>query len=146
MKYSLDGQTFSVSTNGTNYVLSNADFGTFNWTVQAVDFAGNESAATAGEAFTVSGFKPYTVEYSADNFEHVITFAVTTPSLDAFRMPTGTYQLLVKQEGSNEWLPGDPIISPESESSPQLIKSDADGNADVFFVNPVGTWESGYVA
>lgn len=146
VKYSFDNQEFTVRTSNSNFVLSNADSGTYNWSVQAVDFAGNESAVTAGEAFTVSGFKPYTVEYSADNFEHVITFTVTTPSLDAFRMPTGTYQMRVKQEGSSEWMTGDPIVAPEIDIEPQLVKSDADGNADVFFVNSVGTWESGYVA
>ncbi len=144
--YSLDEQEFTVRTSNTNYVLNNADFGDYSWSVQAVDFAGNESAVTAGEAFTVSGFKPYTVEYSADNFEHIITFAVTTPSLDAFRMPGGTYQMRVKQEDSDEWLTGDPIVSEETGDAPQLVKSDADGNADVFFANAVGTWESGYLA
>ncbi len=146
VRYSHDGQEFTVRTSGTSYVLNNADFGSYSWSVQAVDFAGNESAIIAGGAFTVSGFKPYTVEYSADNFEHVITFAVTTPSLDAFRMPTGTYQMRVKQEGSSEWLTGDSIIAPESDIEPQLINSDADGNADVFFAHTVGTWESGYLA
>jgi len=114
--------------------------------VQAVDFAGNESAVVAGDAFTISGFKPYTVEYSADNFEHVIRFTVSSPTLDSFRMPTGTYQLRVRQEGSNEWMTGDSIVAAEFDSTPQLIKSDADGNADVFFANPVGTWESCYLA
>jgi len=144
--YSLNGQEFTARTANSNYVLNNADFGSYSWSVQAVDFAGNESAVVAGDAFTVSGFKPYTVEYSADNFEHVITFAVTTLSLDAFRMPTGTYQLRIKQEGSSEWLSGDSIVATELDATPQLIKSDADGNADIFFANPIGTWESGYVA
>jgi autotransporter passenger strand-loop-strand repeat protein len=144
--YLINDLVFSVRTSNTNYVLNNADFGSYSWSVQAVDFAGNESAIIAGDTFTVSGFKPYTVEYSADNFEHVITFAVTTPSLDAFRMPTGTYQMRVKQEGSSEWLTGDPIVAPESDIEPQLIKSDADSNADVFFANAVGIWESMYLA
>ena len=144
--YSLDGQDYTVRTSNTNYVLNNADFGSYNWSVQAVDFAGNESAIVAGDAFTVSGFKPYTVEYSADNFEHIITFAVTTPTLNAFRMPGGTYQMRVRQEGSSEWLTGDSIVAPGFDETPQLVKSDSDGNADVFFANPVDTWESGYVA
>lgn len=144
--YSLDGQDFTARTVNSNYVLNNADFGTYSWSVQAVDFAGNESALIAGDAFTVSGFKPYTVEYSADNFEHVIRFTVSTPTLDSFRMPTGTYQLRIRQEGSSEWMTGDSIVAAEFDSTPQLIKSDADGNADVFFANPVGTWESCYVA
>ena len=144
--YSLDGQEFTARTVNSNYVLNNADFGTYSWSVLAVDIAGNESAIVVGDAFTVSVFKPYTVEYSADNFEHVIRFTVTTPTLDSFRMPTGTYQLRVRQDGSSEWMTGDSIVAAEFDSTPQIIKSDADGNADVFFANPAGTWESGYLA
>ena len=146
VKYSLDGQEFTAKTANSNYVLNNANSGSYSWSVQAVDFAGNESAIVAGDAFTISGFKPYTVEYSADNFEHVIRFTVSSPTLDSFCMPTGTYQLRVRQEGSSEWMTGDSIVAAEFDSTPQLIKSDADGNADVFFANPVGTWESCYLA
>ena len=146
VKYTLEGQVYTGRTGGTSYVLSNADAGSYSWSVQAVDFAGNESGITAGDAFTVSDTKPSTVEYSADNFEHVIRFTVSSPTLDSFRMPTGTYQLRVRQEGSNEWMTGDSIVAAEFDSTPQIIKSDADGNADVFFANPVGTWESCYVA
>ena len=146
VKYTLEGQTFTATTSGTSYVLNNAASGTYNWSVQAADFAGNESAIVAGDAFTVSDFKPYTVEYSADNFEHTIRFTVSSPTLNSFRMPSGTYQIRVRQEGSNEWMTGDSIVAAELDATPQLIKSDADGNADVFFANPIGTWESGYVA
>jgi autotransporter passenger strand-loop-strand repeat protein len=151
VKYTLDGEVFTVRTSGTNYVLNNADVGSYSWSVQAVDFAGNESAMTAGEAFTVSSsvspaFQPYTIEYSSDNFEHTIRLTVTTPALNTFRLPGGTYQMRVKQAGSSEWAAGDPLIAEEFDDAPQLIQSDADGNADVFFVNAAGTWESGYVA
>ena len=144
--YSSGEEEFSARTSGTSYVLKGIAAGTWNWSIQAVDFAGNESVVTSGESFTVSGFKPYTVEYSADNFEHVIRFTVTTPKLDSFRMPTGTYQLRVMQAGSSEWQTGDSIEAAETDNAPQLIKSDADGNADVFFANSIGTWESGYLA
>jgi len=146
VNYSLNGETFTVRTTIPHYVLKDADYGTWSWSVQAVDFAGNMSAVTVGDAFTVTSFKPYKVEYSADNFEHAIRFTVTTPTLNAFRMSGGTYQMRVMQEGSSEWLSGDSIVAAELDATPQLIKSDADGNADIFFANPIGTWESGYVA
>ena len=146
VKYSLDGRVFTATTKGTSYVLNNADYGTYSWSVQAVDFAGNESEITVGDVFTVSDFKPYIVEYSTDNFEHTFRFSVTTPTLNTFRMPGGTYQMRVMQKGSNEWTTGDTIVAAEFDDTPQLVKSDADGNSDVFFANPVGTWELGYAA
>ena len=146
VNYSLDGEIFTARTTIPHYVLKDVDYGTWNWSVQAVDFAGNTSAVTVGDAFTVTSFKPYKVEYSADNFEHAIRFTVTTPTLNAFRMPGGTYQMRVMATDSSEWTEGDSIEVGEFDNTPQIIKSDADGNADVFFANPIGTWESGYVA
>jgi len=146
LTYSFDGQEFTATIRGTSYVLNEVDSGKWSWSVQAVDLVGNKSAVTAGEAFSVIGFKPYVVEYSPDNFEHVIRFTVTSPSLDSFRMPGGTYQLRVRAEDSSEWLTDDSITAAEIDNTPQLIRSDEDGNADVFFANAVGIWESGYLA
>ena len=88
----------------------------------------------------------YIVEYSMDNFEHVIQVTVNTNSLDSFQMPAGNYQMRVKVDGGDEWTVATPVVTEEAEHGPKLIRSNADGNADVFFVNSVGTWESGYVA
>jgi len=87
------------------------------------------------------------VEYSTDNFEHVIQLVVDSNSLDAFQMPAGNYQMRVKADGSEEWtVAAAPVVAEEANNEPKLVKSNADGHADVFFVNSVGTWESGYVA
>ena len=89
----------------------------------------------------------YIVEYSTDNFEHVIQVTVNTNSLDSFQMPAGNYQMRVKADGVEEWTVATPFVASEAaDNEPKLIRSVADGNADVFFVNAVGTWESGYVA
>ena len=88
----------------------------------------------------------YIVEYSMDNFEHVIQMVVDSNSLDSFQMPAGNYQMRVKADGIDEWTVAKPVIAEEANNAPKHIKSNADGNADVFFVNTVGTWESGYVA
>ena len=87
----------------------------------------------------------YIVEYSTDNFEHVIQLVVDSNSLDSFQMPAGNYQMRVKPE-DGEWTVLDPIVASEANKEPKLVKSNTDGNADVFFANPIGTWESGYVA
>ena len=88
----------------------------------------------------------YIVEYSTDNFEHVIQLVVDSNSLDSFQMPAGNYKMRVKTDDSDEWTIAAPIVAEEASDEPKLIRSNADGHADVFFVNTVGTWESGYVA
>ncbi len=143
--YTLDGQEFTIRTGGTSYVLNNADFGDYSWTVQAVDAAGNESEISVGEAFTVSNFEPYIVEYSTDSFEHVLRLTVSTAALDSFRLPTGTYEWRIRSESVSDWQTGAPIVS-VVEHAPEFVQSDGDGNDDLFFANPCGTWEAGYFA
>ena len=86
------------------------------------------------------------MEYSTDNFEHVVQLVVDSNSLDSFQMPAGSYQMRVKADGGEEWTVMTPVVAEDANDEPKLIKSNADGNADVFFVNPVGRWESGFLA
>ena len=146
LNYSHDGQTVTVTTNNSHYKLKDADFGSYIWSVQAVDFAGNESEITVGDAFTVSGFKPYIVEYSTDNFEHVLRVTVSSDALDSFRLPVGTYQSRSRAANSADWTTSEQPIVSSVDKSPALVQSDADGNADLFFANASGTWESHYAA
>ena len=88
----------------------------------------------------------YVVEYSTDDFEHILRIKISSSELDSFRMPAGNYLWRVKPENSEEWSSGGSVTATEASSGPKLIQSDADGNADVFFANAIGTWESGYVA
>ena len=88
----------------------------------------------------------YTVEYSTDNFEHVIRITVDSNSLASFNVPAGGIQWRVKPEGSDGWIVGEPVTAAETDNEPKLIKSDEDGNADVFFAKAVDIWESGYLA
>ena len=86
----------------------------------------------------------YVVEYSVDNFEHAIQVTVDSNSLDSFQMPAN-YQMRVKAEGG-EWSMIEPADATEASTEPKFVKSNEDGNADVFFANSIGTWEAGYVA
>ena len=52
--YSHDGQEFAANTTETSFVIENADYATWNWSVQAVDAVGNVSEVTTGEDFTVT--------------------------------------------------------------------------------------------
>ena len=88
----------------------------------------------------------YVVEYSTDNFEHVIQLTVNTNSLDSFQLPAGNYQMRVKADVGEEWTVAEPVIIEETDNEPKFVMSDSDGNSDVFFANTVGTWKYGYVA
>ena len=165
--YSNNGQEFIATVNNTNYVLTGLASGFWSWSVHAVDLAGNESIMTSGNNFDIAGavVEPvsdvapqtqtwekaeesaqYIVEYSTDNFEHVVRVMVDSNSLDSFQMPAGNYQWRVKPEGDEDWTIGEPVMATATDNDPKLVKSNEDGNADVFFANPVGTWESCYVA
>ena len=56
---------------------------------------------------------------------------------------SGIYPMRVRPEGG-EWSALEPVVAEETDDKPKLIKSNADGSADVFFVNAVGTWGRGY--
>ena len=155
--YSMDNATWTKYT-GEIAVSANATY-----YFKAADAAGNTSTAEyvfgnivqapASEVIPqtqtwekVEDAAQYVVEYSTDNFEHVIRLTVDSNSLDSFRMPAGNYQMRVKADGGEEWTVATPVVAEEASDEPKLIKSNADGHTDVFFVNTVGTWESGYVA
>jgi len=93
-----------------------------------------------------SGADQYIVEYSTDNFEHVILVVTAGNAIDMPDLPAGTYQWRVKADDNSDWTVGEAIVSESDPATPKVVQSNEDGNTDVFFANPVDTWESGYVA
>jgi len=169
VKYSCNGQTFTASVNNTNYVLTGLASGSWSWGVQAVDIAGNESALVAGNSFVVSGAviipenlvgtpekvswtstgaEQYIVEYSTDNFAHVIQVVTSAPATDLLDLPAGTYQWRVKTDDDNsDWAVGEAFEAKvEVDDKPKVVQSNADGNDDLFFATASGTWENIYYA
>ena len=167
----LDGETFTAKSSTTNWVLKDLAPGAYSWSVQAVDSAGNKSAEVSGGKFVVSELEvtpltqtwnktgtagetsKYTVEYSADNFGHILRLTVASNSLDAFQLPAGACQVRVKAEDGvdDDWsiiesAAVEPAAGTAASGEPQLVKSDSDGNMDVFFTKADGVWESGYQA
>ena len=100
----------------------------------------------------------FLVEYSMDDFEHVLSMQTSGWKLDTLDMPEGTYQWRVKaladmpedpeeEPGEDgEWFAGNEFISDNTPGMPKIMRSNADGNSDMFFAAPAGVWESGYVA
>ena len=90
----INGRKYSLSVNANNELVLVIATGIAPQT-QAWDKNANSSR--------------YIVDYSTDNFEHIIRLAVESNSLDSFQMPTGNYQWRVKPEGSEEWTIGEPV-------------------------------------
>ena len=89
----------------------------------------------------------YVVEFSTDaTFEHVIRLVVDSNSLDSFQMPAGSYQMRIKPAGGEWTVIDEPVVAGKPNDEPKLVKSNADGNADLFFASPNGTWGSIFYA
>ena len=92
-----------------------------------------------------AGTGGYVVEYSTDHFVYNLNIAVSSTAVDTYELPAGTYQWRVKADGCEDWAVGEAIVS-DNDNTPKVVQSNEDGNDDLFFANPVGTWESCYVA
>ena len=166
--YSTDGENYdsSVFTSYPELTLTGAAGTTYHFKVQAVDNVGNLSAWSEVKSVDIPSYGPdnlngtrtgltwdavsgapgYVVEYSIDGFEHLVRINTRSNSLDSFCLPQGSYQWRVRVEDGAEWVTGESFTVESEAAAPQLVQSDADGNADVFFANAVGIWESGYLA
>ncbi len=94
----------------------------------------------------IAGAEQYIVEYSPDDFEHAVQLDADTNALDSFQLPEGNYQVRVKADDGEEWTVIEPVVAGKVSDDPKFIRSDADGNADAFYVNAAGTWGSRYAA
>ena len=99
----------------------------------------------------------FRAEYSTDDFEHVLSVQTSGWGFDTPELPEGTYQWRVKvladvDEAGNaigedgEWFSGNEIVSDNTPGAPKIVQSNADGNTDMFFASPTGTWNRTYCA
>ena len=108
--------------------------------------------ATAGMADKVSweatGANGYIVEYSTDNFKHVIRMVTPASTTDMLELPAGSYQWRVKADDNSNWAIGETIVSEiESDTdTPKVVRSNEDGSSDLFFAATNGTWSDIYYA
>ena len=101
-----------------------------------------------GVSWDSIGANYYLLEYSQDDFAHVLVFATPGTAVDTLNLPGGTYQWRVKDadDDSGDWAVGEPITSENDPGTAKVLQADGDGNYDLFFANPCGTWETGYFA
>ena len=158
MYYSRDGVTWTLYSGP----IEVAENGAYEFT--ATDAVGN--TGTAGIVFEniypaapqnpvgtedrvswdTVGANYYILEYSADGFEHGIRAATAGSAVDMFELPAGTYQWRVRADDSGEWATGDDIESGNEPGTAEVVRSDSDGEGDIFFATPDGVWDDLYAA
>ncbi|MBQ7206277.1 MAG: AIDA repeat-containing protein [Lentisphaeria bacterium] len=166
--YSTNGENFMTYGYSTyaELAINGTPGTTYYFKAQAVDNVGNLSGWSEVKSVRISGVAPenltgtqsglawdavtgatgYVVEYSTDNFEHLVRLHTESNGVSSFCLPQGTYQWRVRASESDEWVTGENIAADTVAVTPQLVSSDADGNADVFFANAAGTWGANYAA
>ena len=166
--YSTDGENFAVYgyTTYAELNIGGTSGTTYYFKAQAVDNVGNVSGWSEVKSVRISGAAPenltgtqsglawdavtgatgYVVEYSTDNFEHLVRLHTESNGVSSFCLPQGSYQWRVRTLESSEWVTGENIAADAAADAPQLIRSDADGNSDVFFANAGGKWGANYAA
>ena len=87
----------------------------------------------------------YVVEYSTDNFEHVVQITVAGSALDSFSAPDGCRWRVRPAESEDAWSDGTQIAAATGDD-PVVVKSNADGIDDVFFARAAEKWGSNYQA
>ena len=117
-------------------------------TVEAPDLTPQAPVGTQEKvSWETTGANEYIIEYSTDNFEHVIRVETAGNAIDMPDLPAGTYQWRVKADGNSEWAVGEEIVSAEPEdNAPKVVQAVEDGSDDLFFASANGTWGQFYYA
>ena len=111
--------------------------------VQLDDLTGSKDEVS----WESSAISDYVVEYSTDDFEHVLRYGTRGTAVDMLNLPVGTYQWRVKANMNNaEWNDGNAIVSDTASAVPKVFRSKADASDDIFFATPNGMWGRFYYA
>ena len=139
------GKTLKVGYD--SYTLNLTD-SVLSVTVEVPDLTPTESTGSADQvSWKTTGANGYVVEYSTDNFEHVISVVTTGNAIDMPDLPPGTYQWRVKADANSDWAVGEELVSEgDPDVAPKVVQAVEDGNDDLFFASPNGTWTRSYCA
>ena len=107
---------------------------------------GNPIGTKETQSWTATGASQYIVEYSTDDFEHVISIVVGGNGIDSLALPSGTYSWRVRSAENDQWTQGENIVADSVDAAPKVVRSDADGIDDVFFASANGAWGGKYAA
>ena len=138
------GETVKIGYN--DYTLNLAE-STLSVTIEAPDLTPQTPVGTTEQvSWEATGADRYIVEYSTDNFEHVIQIVTTASATDMLELPAGTYQWRVKADENSDWAVGEAIVSEADSGAPKVVQAAEDGSDDLFFATPEGTWSNIFYA
>ncbi|MBR1965640.1 MAG: hypothetical protein IKA22_03435 [Lentisphaeria bacterium] len=143
--------------------------GEYFYEVRACDKNGYYSDWTPIKYFTVSDNtntnKPYylystnssqtwkspeninTVEYSKNSFKNVLKINTEGNSIDTYGVSSANHQWRVGVTGTDDWSVGNSFSGNyQAAAAPEIIKSNNNGNIDLFFAKKQGIWKKSYVA
>ena len=109
-------------------------------------FPENLTGTASALSWSPSGAERYIVEYSIDNFEHMVSVKVSGSALSALKLPEGNYQWRVMGEGDETSVQGKNVTSPAAAAAPQFVRATADGVSDLIFARADGVWGDRYFA
>ena len=85
---------------------------------------------------------PYTLEFSSDGFNSVITIQTLQNSVDVFANPPQINWRLTENDINSTHM----VLKGETQDSCRILCSAANGNTDLFFANANGNWAISYAA
>ena len=103
-------------------------------------FPQNPVATPERQSWDPTDAAQYFVEYSTDDFAHAFAVGTAGAALDTPKLPVGTYSWRVKADDCDTWAQGDNIVS-EIAAGPRVVRSEANGDGDLFFSEPDGVWD-----
>ena len=129
-----DGRAFTFKTTDTRFVLEDADYAAWRWSVQAVDYVGNLSEVSVGEAFEV--VNPDVPVPPAPAFLAKSDVDGSGISDVMFQYTGGDFQLGFWMNGTNAWR-GNGLPHPAEWEVLGTYDMDTNGRADAVLVGNV---------
>jgi len=143
----LVGKTIFIE--GTSYTLNlNGSVLSVTVVVQGIDPTPPTNLVGTKDrvSWDSTGATGYVVEYSTDQFGHVLRIATSATAIDLLDLPAGTYQWRVAADNGGDWAVGENIVSDNADDTAKVLSSNADANDDLFFAKASGTWENIFYA
>ncbi len=138
------GETLSVG--NAEYTLNLAD-ALLSLEVVVTDIVVTNLVSTPEKvSWEANGAAQFFVEYSKDNFEHVLPVITTATATDLLELPAGTYLWRVKAGDNGDWTVGDEIVSEEEATAPKVVQANENGDDDIILATPSNTWGNNFCA